>query len=197
MGEGVLGHISKGIVLTKVDALVNHTNTSGAYDRRSDFLTALRAANSETAYRHALETMAQVTPDESNYLGETWYQANAWWPNTQDTFAIVRRGLIKAIEMAGTDLPLDSYWLPAAPSGVMEVIVCRSAQQVTRIILTPPSGAPQHKRDTAREMWVVNRRIGQEGAGFETYDEVVESVDGNVVTWQVRDMPNTVTWKLP
>lgn len=196
MGEGVLGHISKGIVLTKVDALVNHTS-AGTYDRRSAFLGALNAANSEAAYRHVLETMAQVTPDESNYLGETWYQANAWWPNAQDTFAIVRRGLIKAIEMAGADLPLDSYWLPAAASGVMEVIVCRSAQQVTRIILTPPSGAPQHKRATPRQMWVVNRRIGQEVAGLETYDEVVESVDGNVVTWQVRDMPNTVTWKLP
>jgi len=202
MGEGVLGHISKGIVLTKVDAVVNHlaaAGTSGGpwFDLRQTFLESLRAANTEAAYRQVLESQALVSTDESNYLGETWYQPTGWWSNPAAIFAVVRRGLIKAIEMAGDQLPLDSYWLPAAPSGVIEVIVCRSAQQVTRIILTPPSGGPQHPRPTPREMWVVKPRIGQEQEGFETYDEVVESADGNVVTWRVRDMPNTVTWQLP
>ncbi len=197
MGEGVRGHISKGIVLTKVDALVNQTPERGTeFDRRSAFLAELYQADTHEKYRAVLERLAGVTPAESQYLGATWYDPGGWWPNPQAAFLVVRQGLIKAIELAGTYLLLDSYWLPTAPPGVIEVMVCRSARQVTRIILTPPSPAPIHRRPAERDIWVIKPRTGQEQPRLETDDEVVESVDGNTVTWRVRDMPDTVSWRV-
>ena len=195
MGEGVLGHISKGIVLTKVDAVVNHT-AAGRFDLRADLLADLKASNTPQDYREVLERVAKVTTSESNYLGAKWYEPGGWWPNHEAAFGVVLRGLIKAIELAGADLPVDSYWLPVAPPGVIEVSICKSARQVTRIILTPPSEPPVHDRPAQRDMWVVKSKLESDRTGLATKDEVVESVDRDTVTWRVRDTQSAADWRL-
>ncbi len=193
MGQGVLGHLSKGIVLTKLDALLNHTDAKGQFDKRAAFLAALKAPEAGTpdAYRNILVAQAGVTPEESKYLGDTWYGTGpyGWWQALQPVYPIVRQGLIKAIEEAKDTLLVDSYWLPAASDGILEVIVARSARQVTRIILTPSSPAPTMLRHTDAPMWVVKRRTGNERPGDATNNEVVESVLGDVVTWREREFP--------
>ena len=112
-----------------------------------------------------------------------------WLQALQPVYPIVRQGLIKAIEEAGDTLLVDSYWLPAATDGILEVIVARSARQVTRIILTPSSPAPTMLRHTDAPMWVVKRKTGNEQPGDATNNEVVESVLGDVVTWREREFP--------
>ena len=192
MGQGVLGHISKGIILTKLDALLNHTDGKGQFDKRAAFLAALKAqAVTPDDYRNILVAQAGVTTAESKYLGDTWYSTGpeGWWQALQPVYPIVRQGLIKAIEEAGENLLVDSYWLPAASDGILEVIVARSERQVTRIILTPSSPAPTMLRHTDAPMWVVKRKTGNEQPGYATNNEVVESVLGDVVTWREREFP--------
>jgi len=192
VGQGVLGHISKGIVLTKLDALLNHTDGKGQFDKRAAFLAALKAqAATPDDYRNILVAQAGVTADESKYLGDTWYGTGpkGWWQGLQPVYPIVRQGLIKAIEEAGDKLLVDSYWLPAASDGILEVIVARSERQVTRIILTPSSPAPTMLRHTDAPMWVVKRKMGNEQPSDATNNEVVESVLGDVVTWREREFP--------
>jgi hypothetical protein len=98
--------------------------------------------------------------------------------------------LIKALEEAGTTLPLDSYWTPVAGDAVIETIVLRSPAQVTRLIVTPISPISPRQRHTLTPMWVVKPwTSSEEVPGFGPHDEVVESVDATVVTWRRRDLP--------
>ena len=133
-----------------------------------------------------------VNPLMVGYLRDTWYNTAApkgWWLHLQPIFPILHQGLIKTIEEAGDQLLIDSYWLPAANTTAVEVVVARSARQVTRLILTPPSDGPMTARHIAVPTWVVRGRAGaQEQPGFVMPDEVVESVTGNVVTWQRREL---------
>jgi hypothetical protein len=191
MGEGVLGHISKGVIHTKVDALVN-SKVGSQFDKRADFLKALvTEAHTADDYRAILEKQAGITVGESNYLRDTWYDTSAsgWWPKLQPIYPILRQGLIKALREAGDKLPLDSYWLPMGSDTGVEVIVCRSLQQVTRIILTPITPVPERPRSTLAPMWAIKRADGSEQVTPERLDAVVEAMDGNVVTWRVKEFP--------
>jgi hypothetical protein len=92
-----------------------------------------------------------------NYLHDTWYNPsdepkprpprfkglNGFWPaKYHPTEPIIRQGLITAIELATEKgLPLDSYWI--ATGDKVETIILCNAQQVTRIIMTPPSPPPK------------------------------------------------------
>jgi hypothetical protein len=188
MSEGVLGHISKGIIHQKVDALVNEKNTAGQFHKRGAFLAAVKTAATPQAYLTILRNQAGVTQLESIYLRDTWYEegVEGFWPWLQPIYDILHRGLVKALEEAGQNLPLDSYWVPAGDQ--VEVVVARSAQQVTRIILTPPSPPPTMNRPTKVPLWVVRRGSAQDAVGRETFGEIVETVDGTVITAQVKEM---------
>jgi hypothetical protein len=88
-----------------------------------------------------------------DYLHDTWYNPsdepkprqprfkglNGFWPIAyHPTEPIIRQGLIAAIELATQrSLPLESYWINTGNS--IETIVICNPQQVTRIIMTPPS----------------------------------------------------------
>jgi hypothetical protein len=69
MGDGIAGHISKGIVHQLVDACINHQNSGGQFDRRTAFLPALQAANTSQQYRALIESQANVPAGASQYLG--------------------------------------------------------------------------------------------------------------------------------
>jgi hypothetical protein len=193
MGDGIVGHVSKGPIHAKVDALANHRDRGGQFDRRAAFLDALiHQAQTPDAYRAILESQAGVTPGESNYLRDTWYNTGAggFFPQVQPIYPILRQGLIKALQEAGGDLALDSYWLAIAADSVIETIVVKSAVQVTRLVVTPISPRTVRTRNTPAPMWVVKRRTSaSETVGFGPDDEVVESVEGDVITWQRRELP--------
>lgn len=189
MGDGIVGHISKGPIHTKVDMLVNDKDRG----KRATFLNAIiNQANTPDAYRQILEAQAGVTPAESNYLRDTWYNTSTggFWPELQPIYQVLRQGLVKALQEAGQGLELASYWVPVGGDRVIETIIMRSPVQVTRIIVTPASPSSLRQRHTLADMWVVKPKTSaSEVLGFGPHDEVVESVDGNVVTWRRRDLP--------
>lgn len=206
MGDGMIGHLSKGIVLSKIDALVNHqTGTPDRgqpprFDKRAAFLDKLKEASSAIQYCQVLQDQAGVTVDQARYLNKMWYTKEGWWPGKPDaTFHVVHQGLVNALELATqANLPLDSYWVPAAPAGVIEVLICKSAHQVTRIILTPSTTeGPDQERPIRRNMWVIKPRTGTEPTNFNSKaDEVIETIGNapenpNAVTWRMRDMAAT------
>ncbi len=192
MGDGVKGHITKGPIHAGVDAVLNRQDQPGGpFVRRAAFLAGLIKAKVAEDYLGLIQAEG-VNPLMVGYLRETWYNTAApkgWWLHLQPIFPILHQGLIKTIEEAGDQLLIDSYWLPAANTTAVEVVVARSARQVTRLILTPPSDGPMTARHIAVPTWVVRGRAGaQEQPGFVMPDEVVESVTGNVVTWQRREL---------
>jgi hypothetical protein len=156
--------IAKGSVLRKVDNAVNARNAAGAFDRRAELLNLLHAiqpANEDQTQRY-LEFLADhvpgMTADEIRYLREFYFtrDARSLWQHPRPSRPIepvVRLGLIKAIEEAqANNLPLDSYWIAAAPAdsqradqeteATFETIIIRSPHQVTRLIYTPHPTAP-------------------------------------------------------
>ena len=205
MGDGMIGHLSKGIVLSKIDAHVNHTGTGQPrFDKRAAFLDALKGASNAIDYCQVLQSLAGVSVDQAKYLNKKWYTNQGWWPGDSDaTFHVVHQGLINALELATqADLPLDSYWVPAAPAGVIEVLICKSPHQVTRIILTPSTTeGPDQERPTRRNMWVIKPRTGPEPSPVDPKaDEVVEPIvnaptNPSTVTWRMRDMEATAAFQ--
>jgi hypothetical protein len=192
MGDGIVGHISKGPIHDKVDALVNHRNAKGQFDQRGTFLDALiNGANTSEDYLRILQTQAHVTPDEANYLRVRWYGPgkDVFFPQVQPIYPVIRQGLVKALQEAGQHLALDSYWVAVAADSVFETIVVKSAVQVTRLIMTPISPRTPRTRSKPAPMWVVKRKTSAtEVPGFGPDDELVESVQGDVVTWQRREL---------
>jgi hypothetical protein len=191
MGDGIVGHISKGPVHTKVDALANHRDGQGRFDRRAALLDALiHQADTPDAYLQLLRDQAGVTPRESDYLKDTWYTSRGFFPQRQPIYPVIRQGLIKALQEAGDHLTLDSYWVAVAGDSVFETIVTKSAVQVTRLVVTPISPRTPRTRSVPAPMWVVKRRASpDEVPGFGPDDEQVESVQGDVATWQRRELP--------
>jgi hypothetical protein len=192
MGDGIAGHISKGPVHQLVDACLNHQAAGGQFDKRAAFLTGLQAATTSVQYRALIEQQAGVSPKMSVYLSEVWYNETGAgnWQNLQPIYPVLREGLIKAITLAGNNLLVDSYWLPLPNLPFVEVILMRSARQVTRLIMTPTSavGTP---RTADTEMWVIAQRASaQEIVNFTTGDQRVEAVTAGanpVVTWRRRE----------
>jgi len=195
MGDVPAGHISKGVIHAKVDALVNRRDLKGVFDKRATFLAALQQATTSDQYIQILKDQAGVTVKEADYLNTYFYEVGArWWEPLQPIFPILHQGLIKALEEAGDTLLLDSYWLPAAGSQTVEVIICKSSTQITRIFLTPPPGAgPSTTRTKPAPIWIVRKADSGLMAGANTTDAVVEDFDGAVATWRVQDFNSMST----
>jgi hypothetical protein len=195
MGDIVTsGAISKGVIHRKVDDLVNERpGPTGPFTKRAAFLSALRQATTSEAYLVLLQQQAGVDVDEAEYLRTKFYKnPNAWRADGRSVYAILHAGLVKALEEAGTTLPLDSYWLAAAGNKTTESIVCRSESQVTRIFLTPPIPLPRGQMPGRRTrdvpIWVLKLRTSpRERKDFVTRDAIVKAVQGKIVTWQRRE----------
>ena len=200
MGEGVFGNIVKGPVHQVVDAIVNDPDPA----KRAALLAKLRSASSATTgadeYCQFLEANG-LTAGHGAYLRKWWYidPTYRFWHWLQPIYPILRRGLIKAIEVADSvspALPLDSYWSPGGTQ--VQVFVTQSKYQVTRIILTPATPPPKLPRTKNADLWVVRRGSSslKPGDGDPQWDplakppvgdELVEAVDGDVITWRIRD----------
>jgi len=183
--------MSKGVIHAKVDALVNSRDLKGGFDKRAAFLAALQKATTSDQYIQILKDQAGVTVKEADYLNEYFYEeGERWWEPLQPVFPILHQGLIKALEEAGDTLLLDSYWLPAADAQTVEVIICKSDTQVTRIFHTPPPGeGPQSMRTKPAPIWILKAK-GDSALqkGVRTTDAVVEKIDGTVATWRIQEL---------
>jgi hypothetical protein len=192
MGDGIVGHITKGPVHRKVDDYVNQ-KAGGNFVNRAGFLYKLiNNAATSAQYLTILQNDCGLTPAEVNYLATVWYNTGPGgsWPNLQPIYPVLLQGLIKAVQEAGTTLLLDSYWMPVAGPPVLAVITAKSPAQVTRIILTPPSHIPTMPRTQDAPMWAVTPQSQPPvQVGDTTTDAIVERVQNNIVTWRRREFP--------
>ncbi|MGH7303534.1 MAG: hypothetical protein ACRELZ_09605 [Candidatus Rokuibacteriota bacterium] len=180
MSEGSSGHVTKGIIHLRLDTFVNTQKAM-----REKFIAAIRNAATPDAYLLVLQNLVKVKLAEANYLRDTWYNGGTGglWPTLQPVYPVLQQGLIKALEEAGPDLPLDSYWTPIGTQ--VEVIVVKSKSQVTRIIVTPPGPPPEQTRTKRVALWVVRRGAAEEAG--EKKDQVVESIGGGVLVCQMKE----------
>jgi hypothetical protein len=200
MGEGMFGQIMKGPIHQAVDAIVN----SG---ERDTFLADLQSAATANDYLDILKKN-HVKEYYLHYLRRWWYPEadtpttppvprvpglDGFWPWLQPIYPILRRGLVKALEVARDfNLPLDSYWSSGGTE--VQVFVTRSPRQVTRIILTPPTPPPTepHGKDN-KLIWVVRRGSLALTVGDDSHiDEVVEAKEDSqglgIITWRIKDL---------
>src|SRR5262249_20148857 len=191
MGDVPAGHISKGVIHAKVDALVNSRDLKGAFDKRAAFLAALQQATTSDQYIQILKDQAGGTEMDADSRNDSCSEVGeAGWDPLQPVFPILHQGLIKALEEAGDTLLLDSYGLPAADAQTVEVIICKSETQVTRIFHTPPPGdGPQSMRTKPAPIWILKAKTDPAvQKGVRTTDAVVEKIDGTVATWRIQEL---------
>ena len=192
MGDGIAGHISKGPVHRLVDAYVNAKNSAGQFANRAAFLGKLQTqAETFVQYLAILEKDVGLSTARSNYLRARWYDPDdpsISWPHLQPIYPVLKQGLIKALQEAGTTHLLDSYWMAVAQDTTIAVIVAKSPVQVTRIIVTPPSSMPGANRTQDAPMWVVSpQEVPALTQGTVRQDQIAEAVDPDVVTWRRRE----------
>lgn len=171
-------NISKGPGHVAIDAQLN-VQEDGVYVRRASIRVAL--ANPQNAYVDLMRSVFQVPEGTIRYTSRYWYPEDTtaphvWWKDKQPVEPLFRQSLIEAIDLAG-DLPIDSYWMPMGqrhvdrdyvPQGIyrpdeypFEVILARSNQQLTRLIVTPPVPRPRDAETRFTEpsnLWVVKQR---------------------------------------
>jgi hypothetical protein len=144
------------------------------------------------------------------YLQDTWYNSQGdppktelgklkqWGPEGLQGFwparyhpiePIIRQGLIRALELAiEKDLPLDSYWMADGDRLInagdrFETLVMCTPQQITRIVMTPPSPPPRNPQNPMNfaDIRVIKRG---EKADFETLEPPQQS--GPVITTKLK-----------
>lgn len=188
MGEGVSAHITKGVVNTKVDRLLNE-KAAGQFHKRAAFLDAVRNAPNAQAYLTILRNLAGVTQAESDYMRDTWYDEgpDGLWPWLQPIYPILVTGLIKTIEIAQeANLPVDTYWISTGYQ--VEVHVAKSPGQVTRFVMTPPTYAPTRDRTQPVDIWSVQRGSTRDRKDRATKDAViVDAQTSGVVIWRIKE----------
>ena len=172
--------VTKGSISAKADAMANYPNLQ----ERMAFLKALE--ESQMNYADILIEQSKkmlhlgvVTDDEANLLRSKWFNSNGkgWWKDNPAQGAlewILRQSLIQAMKVAQegrekNPLLVDSYWICGVAH--LEVIVTRSNNQVTRIMLTPGirEDLPIIPDDLDEDIWVI--RPNQERNDAERFVE--------------------------
>jgi hypothetical protein len=184
--------IVKTPVLQRLDELCRDPLKRGALradleDSRQDYLEILVRHGAAKEY-------------EAAHLRMHWYSRDTGWWRDEPTEAIVRRSLIKAIELATRDptsgeeraqpLNIDSYWVLVGNQ--FEVTVVCSGMQVTRLLFAPsPPIDPRTFLAGSAPIWVVKRRSGSEMPGDDRAADVVEDVDetNEIVTVRLKGFP--------
>jgi hypothetical protein len=122
-------------------------------------------------------------------MRDTWYEEgpDGLWPWLQPIYPVLAAGLIKTIEIAQqANLPVDTYWISAAYE--VEVHVAQSPQQVTRVVMTPPTYAATRNRTQLVNIWSVRRRGARARGARDTKDAVMTHARRNgVVIWQIKE----------
>ena len=154
---GMPGSVAQGPILLKVDAAANDPT------KREAFLTDLKTWTSD--YLEVIQKYVRLTAGEVDYVKKFWFNPEGLWPDLQPIEPLHRQGLITAIEVAMEDeaqLPIASYWVCVSTN--FEIILTRTQQQVTRLIITPfpPSLGRQRLSDQLAPIWSI-RAAGSVG----------------------------------
>ncbi len=173
---GMPGSIAQGPILLKVDAAANDPA------KREAFLADLNTWTDD--YVEVLEKHARLTAGEVDYLKKSWFNPEGLWPDLQPIESPHRQGLITAIDVATEDeaqLPIASYWV--CVSTHFEIILTRTQQQVTRLIITPfpPNWGGQRLSDQIAPIWSI-RAAGLRG------EQIVQTENQEVPVIIVRPL---------
>jgi hypothetical protein len=155
-GEGAFISLTKGPVHAAIEACVN--DPDNGYAKRQNLLQALQDLPEDEEriadFVFIIKQIAQVTEAAAQYLDTHWFR---WWSEKRFQEPILRLGIIRAINVANSDreniLPIEFLWLNIGqrtlqgnpvPSELypFETYVIRSLQQVTCLLVTPPSPRP-------------------------------------------------------
>ncbi|WP_089721210.1 hypothetical protein [Candidatus Entotheonella palauensis] len=179
--EGTVAPIVRDATYTHLDALLNHRDAQGTFDRRDEILAVLQ--DRTRGYLHVLTELCQMPQAALDQALAFWYNANwsapksdCWWKAEQPIEPTLREGLMLAVRMAmKANLPIASYWLPDFDR--CRVSVVDTEAQITHLVLTPPIPLPpqawtQNISDAA-DLWVVKR--GEVGA----WEALISSVDAS------------------
>jgi hypothetical protein len=187
--EGIRTTLVKGPVHQAIDALVNRDSaTCQAFLHDLQALQPLDSDHTEAYLALLARYIPHLTENivgmdysynysSLDYLHDAWYNPsdtpkprpprvniNGFWPAPyHPTEPVIRLGLIKAIELTiEANLPLTSYWIAAGDK--FETLIVRDTQQVTRLIMTPPTPPPSRPAQlwNAAHVWVVKHGVQEE-----------------------------------
>lgn len=177
-------NIARGALLIDQDAQLN-LQKNGKFIRRAEIREAFTDPNND--YVELLRDLFQVSEEVLRYAIRHLYNSDieagpCWWKDKQPIAPILRQSIIEAIDVA-QDLPIYSYWLPVGQRQVhpnnypadaypsedypFEVLMLRTEQQLTRIMLTPPSPIVTRPETYTEpvDIWVVKRSIESQPLG--------------------------------
>jgi uncharacterized membrane protein len=149
--EGWQHTISKPPVLRRLDELSRNLLAT------EPFLKALKAEANRSLVDVAVTHKCIEEGEQARCLRRCWFDhEEGWWKELPPAEPIVRKGLIRAAELAlEHKLPLDCYWVLGADQ--IKVSICKSANQITVLFLSPlPPSDVSLARFQARgpDVWV-------------------------------------------
>lgn len=127
---------------------------------------------------------------EEQHYREHWfnYNNNSWWrdhPHIAHFEPIHRRGMIEAFQASiALNKPIDTYWI--CNGDLLEICVCWSEQQITRIILTPSIPPLKDDQNLTQKQSIHVTKFGEPELGEE---EVYRDPNGHFVTVRPRGFP--------
>ena len=131
-------NVARGELIRKIEGHVN-TNEKASQRKKElkELLEGLKDSNNRLAdvlYQHNIGRQA-----DRRHLNAHWFDdgPSNWWPHNEEKEAIVRHGLIEAIEILKGDpsLSMSIIWVCAGHH--FQVAIHESDVQVTVLLLTP------------------------------------------------------------
>jgi uncharacterized membrane protein len=149
--EGWQHTISKPPVLRRLDELSRNLLAT------EPFLRALKTSPNSPLVDLAIAHKCIEEGEQARCLRQRWFdREQGWWKDLPPAEPIVRKGVIRAAEMAlEHKLPLDCYWVLGGDQ--IKVAICKSGQQITVLFLSPlPPADVSLARFPARgpDVWV-------------------------------------------
>src|SRR2546425_7541706 len=144
------GYISKGCILENLDKACNGPDRDAFY----------KALNDESQPLFEIWKTFGVLEQQwqKDHLSQHWFNKDGWWkdlPGIQPVEPIMRRGLIKALDLANKPpqfdpsiqikgpLPVDNYWICGGRR--FQMVMSVNERQVILIILSPEQ--PKEEED--------------------------------------------------
>jgi hypothetical protein len=148
-------YVAKGLMLKRMDALA----ANPAIMRSALHALEEQVATPMLEIGRAHDYVAD-RDSEIRHVLDDWFDTEAgWFRGHGPVEPVLRAGFIQAARVAlrcNPPLPVDCYWM--ANHDRIEVVVMRSAHQVTMILMTPPpqrEGSGAGGPATEEDIWIV------------------------------------------
>ncbi|MBI3782189.1 MAG: hypothetical protein HY270_02190 [Deltaproteobacteria bacterium] len=143
--------ISKPKILKRMEKLARDRSVVKA--ALHDLKTKPDASLLELGLVHGYVTSAK----DAQHLLDDWFDPeDGWWHELPENESVLRKGLIKAGELVMRyKLPVDCYWVRGGER--IELIVTKSAQQITLLFVSPPpplKGSHAGKLSPGPDIWI-------------------------------------------